>query len=184
MLADHVNYTDDAPWPIGDVDGGGLSLQRAAPHLYGNEPLNWIEAAPTPGADNSTASPDYDGDGIPDWAEGLMALDRNDPADAGLDPDEDGLTNLQEYLAGTDHLDSTSALKFDAMVIGSEVTLIFQAVANKSYSVLYKNSLADAEWVKLADIPAEPAAGPVEVPDSLEEGTMRFYRLVTPAVTP
>jgi hypothetical protein len=183
VIADRVSYTDDLPWPIGAVDGGGLSLQRIAPQLYGNEPLNWIEALPTPGADNSTASPDTDGDGIPDWAEDLMGLNRNDPADAALDPDGDGLTNLQEFLAGTDHLDSTSALKFEVITIGSDVTLIFQAVANKSYSVLYKNSLADVNWMKLADVEVSPITEMVELPDS-PDGSTRFYRLVTPALEP
>lgn len=184
VIADRVSYTDDLPWPIGAVDGGGLSLQRVAPHLYGNEPLNWIEALPTPGADNSTASPDSDGDGIPDWAEDLMGLNRNDPTDAALDPDGDGLTNLQEFLAGTDHLDSTSALKFEVITIGSKVTLIFQAVANKSYSVLYKNSLSDVNWMKLADVEASPITEMVELTDSPAEGLTRFYRLVTPALVP
>ena len=184
VIADRVSYTDDAPWPIGAVDGGGLSLQRDAPHLYGNEPLNWIEASPTPGTDNSTASPDTDGDGIPDWAEDLMALDRNDPTDAGLDPDGDGLTNFQEFLAGTDHRDSTSALKFEVITIGSDVTLTFQAVANKSYSVLYKNSLADPQWIKLADVPASTITEVVELTGLLVEGSTRFYRLVTPALLP
>ena len=184
VLADRVSYTDDLPWPIGGVDGGGLSLQRIAPNLYGNEPFNWIEAAPTPGADNSVVPPDNDADDIPDWAEDLMTLDRDDPADAALDPDGDGLTNLQEYLAGTDHLDSSSALKFDVITIGSEVTLAFQAVANRSYSVLYKNSLVDPDWLKLADVPASPVTEVVEFNDESVAGSTRFYRLVTPALSP
>ena len=45
---------------------------------------------------------DRDGDGIPDWyldKYGLW-LD-NEAAIAGSDPDDDGLTTLEEYLAGT-----------------------------------------------------------------------------------
>jgi len=184
VIADRVSYTDDTPWPVGAVDGGGLSLQRTTPNLYGNEPLNWIESLPTPGMDNSSVSPDTDVDGIPDWAEDLMALNRNDPTDALLDPDGDGLSNLQEYLAGTDHLDSTSALKFEAITIGSDVTLSFQAVANKSYSVLYKSSLTDPDWLKLADVEASAITEMVELTDSPAEGLTRFYRLVTPAIGP
>jgi len=47
------------------------------------------------------SDPDTDGDGMPDWWEmthGLNPLVN----DASLDPDNDGLTNLQEYQHGTD----------------------------------------------------------------------------------
>jgi hypothetical protein len=65
VIADRVNYADASPWPGGAVDGGGLSLQRLAGTLYGNEPLNWVAATPTPGTGNGTTSPDTDNDGIP-----------------------------------------------------------------------------------------------------------------------
>ncbi|HXJ73057.1 MAG TPA: lamin tail domain-containing protein, partial [Candidatus Dormibacteraeota bacterium] len=52
VLVDQVNYGDKAPWPSGAVDGGGLSLQRKAPTLYGNEPLNWVAGLPSAGIAN------------------------------------------------------------------------------------------------------------------------------------
>jgi hypothetical protein len=110
-----------------------------------------------------------------------MNLDRNNPADASQDPDGDGATNLHEYLAGTNHLDPASSLRFTQISIDSQVTLRFNAIANRSYSVLYKNSLSEATWMKLADVPA-PGANQVQtVADTLEPGSVRFYQLVTPA---
>jgi len=44
---------------------------------------------------------DTDHDGIPDDYETEQGLDAEDAADAALDKDADGLTNLQEYLLGT-----------------------------------------------------------------------------------
>jgi hypothetical protein len=42
---------------------------------------------------------DGDMDEIPDWWEREYGLNPSDPADAGLDSDSDGLTNLEEFLA-------------------------------------------------------------------------------------
>ncbi|BAJ03844.1 M4 family metallopeptidase [Shewanella violacea] len=44
---------------------------------------------------------DADLDGMPDLWEEFNSLDMNDDSDAGLDPDGDGLTNLEEFIAGT-----------------------------------------------------------------------------------
>ncbi|HOE00216.1 MAG TPA: hypothetical protein PKI64_04045 [Kiritimatiellia bacterium] len=45
---------------------------------------------------------DTDGDGIPDKVELALGLNPQDPADAAGDLDNDGFTNLEEYLAKTD----------------------------------------------------------------------------------
>jgi len=58
IRVDRVGYSDgshpqDCPggvdlWP-GGADGGGSSLSRTNPDLYGNDPDNWQAAVPTPG---------------------------------------------------------------------------------------------------------------------------------------
>lgn len=45
---DRVHYRDQPPWPT-NADGSGYSLQRRVPGAYGNDPVNWSGAAPTPG---------------------------------------------------------------------------------------------------------------------------------------
>lgn len=45
---------------------------------------------------------DLDGDGMADGWEDENGLDSTDPTDAALDPDNDGQTNLDEFLNGTD----------------------------------------------------------------------------------
>lgn len=49
-------------------------------------------------------NPDSDGDGAEDWWEAEFGFDPSDPSDAALDPDGDGLSNLAEFLAGTNPL--------------------------------------------------------------------------------
>ena len=47
--------------------------------------------------------------------EKFYGLNPNNPSDANLDSDGDGLTNLQEFKAGTNPLDANSALRITAV---------------------------------------------------------------------
>jgi len=49
VLIDKVDYNDDLPWPVA-ADGLGPALQRINTSAYGNDPVNWAGAAPSPGA--------------------------------------------------------------------------------------------------------------------------------------
>jgi hypothetical protein len=50
ITVDEVRYNDKAPWPA-LADGFGPSLQRINSAVYGNDPANWLAAAPSLGAD-------------------------------------------------------------------------------------------------------------------------------------
>ena len=45
---EHVHYHDSGNWPT-NADGLGYALQRIVPQEYGNDPINWSAATPTPG---------------------------------------------------------------------------------------------------------------------------------------
>lgn len=51
---------------------------------------------------DATEMTDSDGDSIPDALEEFFALDKFDPEDASLDPNNTGWSNLERYLAGQD----------------------------------------------------------------------------------
>ena len=48
ITLDEVRYNDRAPWPPA-ADGSGASLQRVNDAAYGDDPINWRAAVPTPG---------------------------------------------------------------------------------------------------------------------------------------
>jgi hypothetical protein len=175
ILVDRVVYSDSAPWMPG-ADGTGLSLTRVTLDEYGNDPANWSAQTPTPGPQGG--NPDRDGDGMPNTWEQQYGLNPDLYDDWDDDPDHDGAINLYEYLAGTDPTSAASV--FELLISGTgPVTLRFSAVADKTYTVLYRNSLTAGSWLTLTNVPAGPARI-VQFTDPTG-GVSRFYRLRTPA---
>jgi hypothetical protein len=140
-----------------------------------------LAAPATPGT--TTANPDTDGDGLPNDWEIDHGLNPNDPNDAAEDDDHDGLTNWQEYLAGTDPQNAASYLGFNSVTVsGGTVNLNFIRVANHSYTIQYAGT-PTGSWQKLADFPANPTTEPAVIVDtSVASTSARFYKLVTPAL--
>ena len=94
-------------------------------------------------------------DGIPDWwrlayfdhATGQAA----DESRAEDDPDGDGMSNLAEYLSGTNPLDPDSVFKFKgAFKASNEVQLLWTTRTNKTYQLQQSDELGDAAvWSNL-----------------------------------
>jgi hypothetical protein len=125
---------------------------------------------------------DADGDGLPDAWEVAHGL-KTDRDDSALDPDGDGLTNREEFVAGTDPQDPASVLRVSAVVPGSGLCRIrFTALPDRSYSVLARDGIASGPWIKVGDVPARAETRVESVLDLRPIRPDRFYRLVTPAV--
>jgi hypothetical protein len=175
IVVDRFVYDDVLPWPNA-ADGTGSSLHRINISQYANDPMNWTAAAPTPSPSPMPGNSDRDGDGMPNDWEIAYGFDPDDDSDASEDADDDGFTNLQEYLAGTDPL---NALVIQISRNGS-VVLQFNATANTSYTIEHRPSLASGTWEPLMNIPAGPA-GPVQ--RTISTGNAAgFYRLRAPAL--
>jgi len=89
-----------------------------------------------PGSENT----DLDNDGVPDWWEKVNGFDTSAPSDVSLDPDNDGLTNTEEYNYGTNPLSQDTD----------------------------GDGLADAEEVAFGSSPLNPDTDGDGIPDAIE----------------
>jgi Astacin (Peptidase family M12A) len=97
--------------------------------------------------------------------------------DATADKDGDGMTNIQEYMAGTDPNSATSLFRVSSIVPNSGSYQIgFQSVLGKTYRLEYRDDLATGSWNTLTDQIFGTGAT-IQIVDPSAAGlTKRFYR--------
>jgi len=119
---------------------------------------------------------DSNGNGLPDWWEELY-FEGPTSANANLDTDGDGMTNGQEYLAGTNPIDSGSVLKVTAAAFetgGFKVS--FPTVLGVTYRVLRSDDLSS--WLPVgADIPGIGTVAELLDADA-SNAVARYYRIL------
>ncbi len=90
-------------------------LNDNCPLIANNDQLNTDQLINNnPDGLGDVCDSDDDGDGMIDDWENSYSLDPLDPADANLDPDSDGINNLQEFQLGTDPLVINPGLDLDS----------------------------------------------------------------------
>lgn len=167
LPAETLTYTYDAA-------GRLITVRRASPagtsYVYdlGGNVLDRVTAEFT----------DTDFDGMDDTWE-TFYFD-NLSHDGTADTDEDGMTDLQEYLAHTEPNNPSSFLKFTNILVDSAPSVQIQwgSQLGKAYQIQYKNSLNDASWTNLGGAISGTGGTVTQTDTGVNSQPLRFYRLV------
>ena len=140
--------------------------------------------SPITGTVALTMLPDFDGDGISDWWEtnyfGNIGT-TNTAANALLDPDGDGMSNRDEYLAGTDPTNALSLLRLSLFTTNGGL-LQFVAQSNIAYTLQSRTNLGAAPWTGLTNIGGQSLIRTIQLNTPNPPPTERYFRVVTPPV--
>ncbi len=127
-------------------------------------------------------SADTDSDGIPDPYEDAHGLDRNNPADAALDSDGDGTSNLKEYILSTDsEAPDRYAWSTSYNTPPGQATVTFPTTLGRTYRVMYSPTLLS--WQPASAVVAGTGATMQWTDDGTATLTLpsaagkRFYRV-------
>jgi len=140
----------------------------------------WLTASDASGhfgvSGNFSVGPDtdLDGDGLPDaWEVGHFGS-TNSVADA--DADADGLTNLQEFRAGTNPNSASSTLRISALVSSNGILRMrFESVAGKAYQLEHTATPNTAPWEPIGS-PLLGGGQAIQVTEPIEVRN-QFYRV-------
>ncbi len=140
-----------------DTDGDSVGDNSDA---FPNDATETVDSDNDGTGDNSDAFPnnalysvDSDSDGMPDTWETRYGLDPNDPSDATSDQDNDGITALDEFLAGTipsGSIDIDGNEDYDALTDG---LLLLRGMFGLDGTALITGTIAsDATYTESVDI--------------------------------
>jgi len=154
-----LDTDDDGIGNNTDLDDDGDSISDIAEISNGTDPLladtdsDGIEDNSDAFPQNALYSADSDSDGMPDTWENRYGLDPNDASDATSDQDNDGVTALDEFLAGTipsGSLDIDGNENYDALTDG---LLLLRGMFGLDGSALVTGTIAsDAAYTESVDI--------------------------------
>lgn len=117
---------------------------------------------------------DADHDGIADDWEMAFFYGAADPA---ADPDGDGVSNLKEYLAGTNPLDPNSVLAFiDIQQDGNGVTVRWSSESDRYYRIERSSSLLEGFVPIATGVEGVPPVNEFHDPD-VSPNQRAFYRI-------
>lgn len=150
-------------WPVLNAAGDTVAFKSSDSGLTTGDLNRTVDAFAS--GINVLSTADGDGDGIPDWwlqqFFGHPDGQANDLSRPGDDADNDGMSNLEEFLAGTDPTNENSTLAIQitvTSVAGTNAALYWPAQAGKNYRVQFSDDVANGNWQNLGT-PAQVVAG-------------------------
>jgi len=153
----------------------GQRIQRILSHV---DPVSGLTGkVVTGGRLNLLRTVDANGNGLPDWWEGRY-FSGQASVDPLADPDGDGMSNRQEYLADTDPTDARSKVQFTEIQALPGGTRISWSAGSEARQYLQRATslAANAQWVDVwTNTPPTGTNGLFL--DSSSANQPRFYRL-------
>lgn len=139
---------------------------------YANPPtMGAFEARPPP-----IEQADADGDLMPDVWEAANGLDRDNPSDAALDADHDGLTNFGEYQAGTDPRNPQSFFKLRSpLLTAGGFSFRYSTLTGRVYRVQTRELIPVAAWSESSV--TNGTGGEIEFRQSAPLGGAKLFRV-------
>ena len=130
----------------------------------------------------TVTSVDSVGDGIPDWWRarffGGTGSTTNNQSCAACDPDGDGMSNWQEYLADTNPTNALSRFQIQSTTDATGFKVLFQSSASRKYTLYYRTNLTSGAWTNIPSQTDIPGSGGVDaLTDAVSSGTQHFYRI-------
>lgn len=158
-----TNYSVQATGQVWRL-ASGTSIQRLADVVVSSNRITATLPAQSITLFVLPFEPDGNHDGLPDdWQKAYFGGTTNAASAPGADPDNDGASNLAEYVAGTNPTNILDALKMALPVSGGGTNFVvsWQSVTGRNYCVeCATNLVVPNAWVKV------PEAGYTNIPGS------------------
>jgi len=93
------------------------------------------------------------------------------------------MSNLAEYIAGTDPAEHLSYLRIDGSASGNNAVLSFLAITNRAYAIESRALVNTGPWSTLTNVPASFVSNRlISVTHQPANTNRQVYRLVTQKV--